>query len=204
VPDPREQRGRVMADAGRRCLDDVRGAFWTDRPVRLRGIEPEDWSAFMEFDRYTDHQRSVDMTAADPVTRWRLIEGRARPPNQDHARSRKVLGEARARPHFPGSCATWNLHPNACCRLGFVEKGRLRDHEFLAVRHHEVVVMGMTAAEFAARYAVRGAVTARLHCGTRPRAGFVRDSARTHDKEPPCNQHSCRPSVDCTSASGCG
>ncbi|MGW4209052.1 GNAT family N-acetyltransferase [Lentzea sp. NPDC004789] len=36
--------------------------------------------------------------------------------------------------------------------LGFTEEGRLRDHEFFAGRHHDVVVFGMTAPEFAARH----------------------------------------------------
>lgn len=37
-------------------------------------------------------------------------------------------------------------------KLGFTEEGRLRDHEFLAGRHHDVVLFGMTAPEFAARH----------------------------------------------------
>jgi RimJ/RimL family protein N-acetyltransferase len=37
-------------------------------------------------------------------------------------------------------------------RLGFHEEGRLRDHEFFAGRHHDVVLFGMTAAEFTARH----------------------------------------------------
>ena len=37
-------------------------------------------------------------------------------------------------------------------KLGFTEEGRLREHEFFAGRHHDVVVFGMTAAEFAARH----------------------------------------------------
>lgn len=36
-------------------------------------------------------------------------------------------------------------------KLGFTEEGRLRDHEFFAGRHHDVVLFGMTAPEFAAR-----------------------------------------------------
>jgi RimJ/RimL family protein N-acetyltransferase len=36
--------------------------------------------------------------------------------------------------------------------LGFQEEGRLRDHEFLTGRHHDVVLFGMTATEFAARH----------------------------------------------------
>ncbi|MGW6442172.1 GNAT family N-acetyltransferase [Lentzea sp. NPDC055074] len=37
-------------------------------------------------------------------------------------------------------------------KLGFTEEGRLREHEFFAGRHHDVVLFGMTAAEFAARH----------------------------------------------------
>ena len=36
--------------------------------------------------------------------------------------------------------------------LGFIEEGRLRDHDFIAGRYHDVVLFGMTAAEFAARH----------------------------------------------------
>ncbi|MGW8375649.1 GNAT family protein [Streptomyces sp. ODS28] len=34
-------------------------------------------------------------------------------------------------------------------RLGFTEEGRLRDHVFLAGRHHDLVMMGILAEEFA-------------------------------------------------------
>lgn len=37
-------------------------------------------------------------------------------------------------------------------KLGFTEEGRLRDHEFFAGRHHDVVLFGLTAPEFAARH----------------------------------------------------
>jgi len=37
-------------------------------------------------------------------------------------------------------------------KLGFTEEGRLRDHEFFAGRHHDAVLFGMTAPEFAARH----------------------------------------------------
>ncbi|MFB4426487.1 GNAT family N-acetyltransferase [Streptomyces sp. QL37] len=33
-------------------------------------------------------------------------------------------------------------------RLGFVEEGRLREHEFFAGGHHDVVLLGITAAEY--------------------------------------------------------
>ncbi|MFC8451650.1 hypothetical protein [Kitasatospora sp. NPDC057223] len=34
----------------------------------------------------------------------------------------------------------------------FTEEGRLRDHEFFSGRHHDLVVMGMTALEFSGRH----------------------------------------------------
>ncbi|HEX8869449.1 MAG TPA: GNAT family protein [Lentzea sp.] len=37
-------------------------------------------------------------------------------------------------------------------KLGFREEGRLVDHEFFGGRHHDAVLFGMTAPEFAARY----------------------------------------------------
>ncbi|WP_263399734.1 GNAT family N-acetyltransferase [Saccharopolyspora pogona] len=37
-------------------------------------------------------------------------------------------------------------------KLGFVSEGRLRDHEFFAGRHHDLVIMGMTAPEFSERH----------------------------------------------------
>ncbi|MFI6094568.1 GNAT family N-acetyltransferase [Lentzea sp. NPDC051213] len=37
-------------------------------------------------------------------------------------------------------------------KLGFREEGRLRDHEYFAGRHHDVVLFGVTAPEFAARH----------------------------------------------------
>ncbi|WP_112267011.1 GNAT family N-acetyltransferase [Lentzea terrae] len=43
-------------------------------------------------------------------------------------------------------------------KLGFTEEGRLRDHEFFAGRHHDVVLFGMTAPEFAARHPFPSAI----------------------------------------------
>lgn len=37
-------------------------------------------------------------------------------------------------------------------KIGFTQEGRLRDHEYFAGRHHDVVLFGMTAPEFAARH----------------------------------------------------
>lgn len=43
-------------------------------------------------------------------------------------------------------------------KLGFTEEGRLRDHEFFAGRHHDAVLFGMTAPEFAARHPFPGEI----------------------------------------------
>lgn len=37
-------------------------------------------------------------------------------------------------------------------KLGFADEGRLRDHEYLAGRHHDLVLLGLTAEEFAVRH----------------------------------------------------
>lgn len=37
-------------------------------------------------------------------------------------------------------------------RLGFVEEGRLRQHEFFAGSHHDLVLLGSTAAEYRATH----------------------------------------------------
>lgn len=42
-------------------------------------------------------------------------------------------------------------------KLGFQQEGRLREHEFFGGHYHDLVMMGVTAAEFADRLAHRGA-----------------------------------------------
>lgn len=37
-------------------------------------------------------------------------------------------------------------------KLGFVDEGRLRDHEYFAGRHHDLILLGLTAEEFAERH----------------------------------------------------
>ncbi|XVQ06771.1 GNAT family N-acetyltransferase [Spirillospora sp. CA-255316] len=37
-------------------------------------------------------------------------------------------------------------------KLGFVQEGRLRDHEYFAGRFHDVILMGLTTEEFTARH----------------------------------------------------
>ncbi|WP_218005096.1 hypothetical protein [Actinomadura macra] len=36
-------------------------SFWTGEQVRLRGVEPEDWQAFKEFDQHTEDMRGAEM-----------------------------------------------------------------------------------------------------------------------------------------------
>lgn len=55
--------------------------------------------------------------------------------------------EARVFAHNEASLA---LHR----RLGFVEEGCLRDHVFLTGRHHDLVILGMLADEFAQLHAM--------------------------------------------------
>ncbi|MGI5354023.1 GNAT family N-acetyltransferase [Streptomyces sp. CA-252508] len=180
-------------------------SFWTGERVRLRGIEPEDWQAFMEFDAHTGHQRSVDVLhpprSAERYHAWAAEQSVAAPGGDDF----RLAVEALDTGDVVGSLATDGADPRSGrfrygigivgehqrrgyasdavvlllrfmfgerryhkCeagihafndaslalhrRLGFVEEGRLRDHEFFAGRHHDLVLMGMTAPEFAARH----------------------------------------------------
>lgn len=181
------------------------GSFWTGQRVRLRGIEPEDWSGFMQLDGHADHQRSVDMIypprSAAGYRSWAAEQAVASATNDcirlaiETTDGRELVGslsthgvDARAgrfgygigigaahqrrgyateavllllrfmfgerRYHkceariYAYNVASLELHRS----LGFVEEGRLRDHEFFAGRHHDVMVMGMTAVEFGERY----------------------------------------------------
>ncbi|UGY90814.1 GNAT family N-acetyltransferase [Streptomyces gobiensis] len=180
-------------------------SFWTGRRVRLRGIEPEDWQAFMRIDAYSEHQRSMDLLhpprSAGGYRAWAAEQAAAKPTGDcfrlaidaldagvlvgavsthdadlragrfsygigisgDHQRRgyateavvlllRFMFGERRYHKCeaaiYAYNAASLALHR----RLGFVEEGRLRDHEFFAGRHHDLVVMGITAPEFAERH----------------------------------------------------
>lgn len=180
-------------------------AFWSGRLVRLRGIETDDWSAFMRFDGHADDQRSTDMIhpprsaaayqawaaeravapatndsfqlAIETIDRGELagslsthgVDARAGrfgygigigAPYQRRGYAteavllllRFMFGERRYHKCetrvYAYNVASLELHRS----LGFVEEGRLRDHEFFAGRHHDVVVMGMTGVEFGERY----------------------------------------------------
>lgn len=180
-------------------------SFWAGRRVRLRGIEPDDWQAFMRFDGYAEHQRSADAVypprSAEGYRAWASERAVDKPAGDcfqlaietldgselvgslstndadprtgrfgygigigaDHQRRgyaadavvlllRFMFGERRYHKCEAGIYA-YNEASLALHRaLGFVEEGRLRDHEFFAGRHHDLVVMGMTAHEFAERH----------------------------------------------------
>lgn len=59
-------------------------SVWTGERVRLRGIEPEDWPAFKEFDEHSADMRSADMLY---------------PPRSDEGYRRWALEAASSRPH---------------------------------------------------------------------------------------------------------
>jgi RimJ/RimL family protein N-acetyltransferase len=177
-------------------------SFWTGKRVRLRGFEPEDWSAYMRFDEHSEHQRSADMLhlprSAEGYRAWAKEQATAKPDGDcfslaiealdtgepvgalsthhadprtgrfkygigigaDHHRKgyaseavvlllRFMFGERRYHKCeaevYAYNEASLALHR----RLGFVEEGRLRDHEFFAGQHHDLVMMGMLAEEFA-------------------------------------------------------
>ncbi|MFI8391899.1 GNAT family N-acetyltransferase [Streptomyces sp. NPDC085540] len=180
-------------------------SFWTGNRVRLRGIEPDDWTAFMRF--AVDEERLGDVLhpprSAEGFRAWAKEQAVGKSDDDcfglaieavdtgemvgaigshhadpragwfeygitmgaDHRRKgyateavvmllRFMFAErryhkcgARIFAHNEGSLV---LHR----RLGFVEEGRLRDHVFFAGRHHDLVVMGMLADEFAQLHAM--------------------------------------------------
>ncbi|MBC6456417.1 GNAT family N-acetyltransferase [Actinomadura sp. HBU206391] len=181
-------------------------SVWTGERVRLRGVEPEDWQAFKEFDEHSVDKRSGDMLhpprSDEGYRRWTLEEA-ARPPDGDSFRLAIVAlrdevmvgtlntGDADPRAgHFSYGIVIGHRHQRSgyaseaisilltfmfgerryhkCevgihafneasialhTKLGFVEEGRLRDHEYFAGRHHDLIMMGLTAEEFSERRA---------------------------------------------------
>lgn len=175
-------------------------SFWSGKQIRLRGIEPEDWTAFMRI--AVDEERTGDLLnpprSAESFRVWAKEQAAAKPDGDcfglaieavdtgeivgavgshqadpragwfeygvtigaDHRRKgyaaeavvmllRFMFAERRYHKCqariFAHNEASLTLHR----RLGFVEEGRLRDHVFLAGRHHDLIMMGVLADEFA-------------------------------------------------------
>ncbi|MEV8601055.1 GNAT family protein [Streptomyces griseoviridis] len=175
-------------------------SFWTGKRVRLRGIEPEDWTAFMGF--AVDEERSGDLLhpprSAEGVRAWAKERAVAKSDGDcftvaveavdtgqivgavgsHYADTRAgrfeygiTMGAGHRRKGYAAEAVVMLLrfmfaerryhkcearifaHNEVSLalhrRLGFAEEGRLRDHVFFASRHHDLVVMGILADEFA-------------------------------------------------------
>ncbi|WP_432196619.1 GNAT family N-acetyltransferase [Streptomyces sp. bgisy027] len=175
-------------------------SFWSGKQIRLRGIEPDDWTAFMRF--AVDEERTGDLLnpprSAESFRVWAKEQAAAKSNEDcfglaieavdtgeivgavgshqadpragwfeygitigaDHRRKgyaaeavvmllRFMFAERRYHKCqariFAHNEASLTLHR----RLGFVEEGRLRDHVFLAGQHHDLIMMGVLADEFA-------------------------------------------------------
>lgn len=177
-------------------------SIWVGDKVRLRAIEPEDWSTFRRFDEHTANMRDADMIhvprSAAGYREWAAgkhtageefmlaIETRA---DQTLVGSLSTSGTDRRAGRFGYGVSIGHDHQrlgyatdavvllltymfgerrlHKCevqiyafneaslalhRKLGFQTEGRLRDHEYFAGRHHDVVLMGLTFAEFEIRY----------------------------------------------------
>ncbi|MGW1626593.1 GNAT family N-acetyltransferase [Streptomyces sp. NPDC002172] len=175
-------------------------SFWTGEQVRLRGIESDDWSAFMRFAE--DEERLGDLlnppSSAEGFRAWAKEQSVAKPDSDcfglaiqaidtgkivgaigsHHADPRAgwfeygvTMGAGHRRKGYATEAVVMLLrfmfaerryhkcearifaHNEASLalqrRLGFIEEGRLRDQVFFAGRHHDLVMMGVLADEFA-------------------------------------------------------
>ncbi|MCX4808764.1 GNAT family N-acetyltransferase [Streptomyces sp. NBC_01214] len=175
-------------------------SFWTGKRVRLRGIEPDDWIAFMRF--AVDEERLGDLLqtprSAEGFRTWAKEQAAAKSDGDCFVLAIEAVGTGKivssVGSHHADPRAGWfecgvtvgadhrgkgyaaeavvmvlrfmfaerryhkcqariSAHNEASLalhrRLGFVEEGRLRDHVFFAGRHHDLVLMGMLADEFA-------------------------------------------------------
>ncbi|MER6080948.1 GNAT family protein [Streptomyces sp. NPDC001833] len=172
---------------------------WTGDRVRLRAVEPDDWTAFMRFadDDGRRGSRPDLPRSAESYRAWAKEQAVARGDDDrfrlaveatatgelvgtvgshrtgrrsgwfecdvtigaDHRRNgyaaeavglllRFMFAERR----YHKCLAAVFAHNEASLalfrRLGFTEEGRLREHVFLAGRHHDLVMMGILADEF--------------------------------------------------------
>jgi RimJ/RimL family protein N-acetyltransferase len=175
-------------------------SFWTGKRVRLRGIEPDDWSALMRFAE--DEERLGDLLnpprSAEGFRAWAKEQAAAKSDGDcfglaieavdsgemvgavgsHHADPRAgwfeygvTIGAGHRRKGYAAEAVVMLLrfmfaerrfhkcgarifaHNEASLalqrRLGFVEEGRLRDQVFFSGQHHDLVMMGMLADEFA-------------------------------------------------------
>ncbi|MFF5147430.1 GNAT family N-acetyltransferase [Streptomyces sp. NPDC013157] len=176
---------------------------WTGDRVRLRAVEPDDWTAFMRFadDDGRRGSRPDLPRSAESYRAWAKEQAVARGDDDrfrlaveatatgelvgsvgshrtgrrsgwfecdvtigaDHRRNgyaaealglllRFMFAERR----YHKCLAAVFAHNEASLalfrRLGFTEEGRLREHVFLAGRHHDLVMMGILADEFDQRH----------------------------------------------------
>ncbi|MFJ8922986.1 GNAT family N-acetyltransferase [Streptomyces sp. NPDC102415] len=175
-------------------------SFWSGKRIRLRAIEPDDWTAFMRF--ALDEERTGDLLnpprSAESFRAWAKEQATTAKPDSDrfglaiealdtgemvgavgsHQADPRAgcfeygvtIGADHRRKGYAGEAVVMLLrfmfaerryhkcearifaHNEASLRLhgqlDFVEEGRLRDHVFLAGRHHDLVMVGMLAEEF--------------------------------------------------------
>ncbi|MER6533733.1 GNAT family N-acetyltransferase [Streptomyces sp. 900105755] len=176
---------------------------WTGERVRLRAVEPDDWTAFMRFADDDGRRASrLDLPRSAEKHRVRAKEQAVAESDDDRfllAVEATATGElvGTVGSHRTGPRSGWfecdvaigadhrrrgyaaealvlllrfmfaerryhkclaaifdhNEASLALFRgLGFTEEGRLREHVFLAGRHHDLVMMGMLADEFDQRH----------------------------------------------------
>lgn len=174
-------------------------SVWVGSKVRLRGIEPEDWQAFMRFGEHSEDMRAVDRIfpprSAAGHREWTAKQATAEPDGDvvmlaieadgvlvgslsTHAADRLTgrfgygvgIGHEHQRRGYAAEAVGLLLdfmfgerryhkceagvyafnEPSLALhrKLGFQVEGRLRDHEFSAGRHHDMVVLGILADEW--------------------------------------------------------
>ncbi|MFI9247528.1 GNAT family N-acetyltransferase [Streptomyces sp. NPDC053086] len=180
---------------------------WTGERVRLRAIEPDDWTAFARFadddarrgsrldlprsaESYrawakeqavaecdADRFRLAVETAAGkelvgtigshrtgPRSGWFEFDVTIAPEHRGRGYATDALALLLrfmfAERRYHKCLAVIFAHNEASLaltrRLGFTEEGRLREHVFFAGRHHDLIMMGLLADEFARQHTISG------------------------------------------------